>query len=214
MTIPIGQIIEIAKHGLVSSATSFEAIANGRVPMTAWGADRMPEAWILASMMRAAHDNQFAAIPEVRIRHDMPWFTTGQGEAERRLEPDDFPALRDAGAKIDLILGEESAIPDCTRVRLAMEIKGPKANWDAFARDLHRLQHLRQVINRQDEAVVFAYVTCPLTPAQQAAELATACRLMQLQPQDFVVVPALRFSVYANNQQPDVRSYVFLHVLP
>jgi hypothetical protein len=179
----------------------------------------MPESWAVGSVMRAAHDNQLAAIPEVRINpnpnnDDIRWFTIGIGQAERRLQAADFPALMNNRVKIDLLVGEESATPNLTRVRLAMEIKGPKSNWNAFLPDLHRLQHLRQVINGQDEAVVFAYVTCPLTPAQQAAELATACHLMQLQVQDFIVVPALRFSVYANNQNPDVRSYIFLHVLP
>lgn len=215
--IPLDQVIAIIQSGLVQSASSFEASANGRTPTPGWGADRMPESWIAACIMRVAHENQLAAVPEVRINpnpdnDDIHWFTTGQGEQERRLTPQDFPNLmvgHARHARIDLVIADVSAIPECMRVRAAMEIKGPKANWAVFPPDLARCQELRTVINDDDQAVLFVYVTCPLTPAEHAAGLVTMCNRLGLQPQDVTVIPALRDSIYQGR-----RSYVYIHVLP
>src|SRR5712664_1307752 len=151
----LDSIIDRVEQTLVASATSFEAAAN-------WSADRMPESWIVACLMQACQEIGIAAMPEVRARHDLERFESG-GKA---ITLENVPDLK-AGAKIDLFLAEQSALPGKLRLRVAMEIKGPKSPWEQFHLDIDRLRQLGSVISSNDQASIFAYVSCPLLETER-----------------------------------------------
>lgn len=159
------EIISILEKALASAASSFEAVANGPVQGADWCADRMPESWIIAILMQAFHAHGLSALPEVRIRHDAQFFESGGHPFDPEKH---FPELHRAGAKIDLFVGDRSELsPEIIHLRVALEVKGPKSNWQQFRADLERLRQIRNVANGKDQAAIFAYVTCPLSEAEQ-----------------------------------------------
>ena len=158
----LDKIIDFIEQALIIAPISFEAAANGEIRGTEWCADRMPESWIVAQVMQAAHHYGIAAVPEVRIRHDIEYFVSDG----KRIQPDSLPNLKKGGAKIDLILGDESHFPGYLHLRVALEIKGPKSSWQQFRNDIERLRELHAVASEEGQAMVFAYVTCPLLDSE------------------------------------------------
>jgi hypothetical protein len=203
----VKEIINIMEHALVSAPGTFEAIANGPVEGVNWCADRMPESWITAALMQAAHGHGLAALPEVRIRHDVPYFES----CGRSLRPEDFPLLAEAGAKIDIFLGDRSSVPGLIRLRVAIEVKGPKSNWGQFHTDLERLREIRKVVSGEDQAVVFAYVTCPMLDDERQQHDRKLEDVTGLKLANFKVLPSLRRSLEEDGVVR--RTLVYIHVL-
>jgi hypothetical protein len=200
----INQIINLIEHALVSAPGSFEAAANGPVEGVNWGSDRMPESWIAAILMQAAHEQGLASLPEVRIKHDVQYFESGG----RALSPEDFPGLTAGGAKIDLFIGNRSSLPGLMRLRVALELKGPKSNWQQFHSDLQRLRQIQQVVSGEDQAQVFAYITCPLLNEEREKHDRDLEHSTGLKLSDFKVLESLCGSIYTGR-----RAYVFMHLV-
>lgn len=145
-------LVSLFENALLSAPGAFEDAASP------WRTDRMPESWLTYMIMQEASRQGLAVFPEVRIRHDVQVFLSG-GQI---LSPEKFPDLAKAGAKIDLFVGERMPKGSAIPLRAALELKGPKSNWNAFRSDIDRLRQIRSVANGNDQVVVFAYVTCPL----------------------------------------------------
>lgn len=204
----IDQIINLIEHALVSAAGSFETAANGLVEGVNWCADRMPESWIVSVLMRAAQEQGLAAFPEVRIKQDVEYFESG-GQI---LRPEYFPNLLKGTAKIDLFLGDQSLLSGRMRLRVALELKGPKSNWQHFHADLERLREIKKKVNGEDQAVIFAYLTCPLLDGDQQKNEERKLEIStDLELKDFTVLRSLR-----NNIGTDGRKcvFVYMHILP
>jgi hypothetical protein len=202
----LDQIIDMVELALITSPTSFEDAANGSVKGADWCADRMPESWIIACLMKAAQEKGIAAVPEVRIRHDIQYFESG-GESIR---PERMPDLQRGGAKIDLLLGDESSLNGHIHLRVALEIKGPKSNWQQFQTDISRLRQLKAVVNGGDQALIFAYVTCPLLVTERERDAKQLEQYTGLNLSQFRVSSALRDSPAPDGAR---RSYVFMHII-
>lgn len=200
----IQELIELIQTSLASAPGYFEAAANGTVKDAYWCADRMPESWLVAILMQDLHKQGIGAIPEVQINHDVQWFTSGR-EAMRA---EDFPGLKNA--KIDLFIADESEKPDSMRLRIALELKGPKSNWQSLRGDLDRLEHMKRVLKGEDQAFVFAYVSQPMQESEilqhdQRLEKETGLKIT-----DFKIRRALRKSL---SREGESYSYVYLHVV-
>jgi hypothetical protein len=128
----LSQILSTIEQALVASPTSYEAVANGPVKGVNWDASYMPESWVVACIMQSLHRKDVAAVPEVSLRHDLQSFESGG----RVLTADDVPDLKKRGAKVDLIIGEKSSVPEAMRLRVVIEIKGPRSNWQQFQSDI------------------------------------------------------------------------------
>jgi hypothetical protein len=202
----LAQILSTIEKALVASPTSYEAIANGSVKGVNWDASYMPESWIVASIMRALHEKNMAAVPEVNVRNDLESFESGG----KRLTANEVPNLKKRGARIDLIIAEKSSVLDAMRLRVVVEIKGPQSNWQQFQSDIDRLRHFRKVLASDDQAVVFAYVSGPLTKSEYEKELHDLLQATSLQLSEFKISTASKKSM-----RPDrgSKSYIFMHVL-
>lgn len=142
----------------------------------------------------------------MRIRHDAEFFESGG----RRVDPKRcFPELHEAGAKIDLFIGDRSELSsDLIRLRAALEVKGPKSSWQQFRADIERLRQIRRVMNGKDQAAVFVYVTCPLSKEERKQdgwklEESTGLRLL-----DFKILDCS-----SPNMEPDRRVFAYIHVI-
>ncbi|HYA42425.1 MAG TPA: hypothetical protein VEF34_14050 [Syntrophobacteraceae bacterium] len=204
--IDIEDIIGFVKHALISAPGSFEAVANGPVEGAGWCADRMPESWIIAILMQTLHREGLSALPEVRIRHDAEYFESGG----QRLDPvRHFPALYQAGAKIDLFVGDESELSsDLIRLRAILEVKGPKSNWQQFHADLDRLRQIRKVAKGKEQAAIFAYVTCPLSKAERELDGRKLEESMGLELTDFQILKCSCKTI-----EPDRFPLVYIHAV-
>lgn len=202
----LDQIIDAIELGLISSPTSFEAVANGGVTGVDWGADRMPESWVVASVMQEVQKIGIAAVPEVKIKDQIGWFETGGAG----IDANQLPNLKQGGAKIDLVLGDKSPI-DGKRLhfRVAIEIKGPKSNWQQFRGDIDRIHELQSILHDEEQAVIFAYVTCPLTVEGQEAEAKKLAHCTGLELAQFRIGSAVTCCV-TNNAW---RSYVYMYII-
>jgi len=191
----LDSIIDMLRQTLAASPTSFEAAAN-------WSADRMPESWIVACLMQACQEVGIAAMPEVRARHDLERFESGG----KVITLENVPALK-AGAKIDLFLGEQSSLPGKLRLRVAMEIKGPKSPWEQFHLDIERLRHFRSVISSKDQAVIFAYVSCPLLETEREEDARKLVQHTRMKLSQFRVSSARQSTDGAR------RARVYMHII-
>jgi hypothetical protein len=200
----ISELINIIHTSLAKAPGYFESAANGTVKDAYWCAERMPESWMAAVLMQDLQEQGIGAIPEVRINHDIQWFMSGG----KVMNAEDFPDLKNA--KIDLFAADESEQPGFMRLRIAVELKGPKSNWQQLIDDLNRLRHMKKVVNGDDQALVFAYVSCPMLDSElpqhdQKFEKETGLKLA-----DYNIKRALRKSL---SRDGDRYSYVYLHVV-
>jgi hypothetical protein len=156
--------------------------------------------------MQAAQRVGIAAVPEVRVRHDIEYFETGGGS----IHPDTLPGLKKGGAKIDLVLGDKSRLPGHLHLRVALEIKGPKSNWRQFRGGIDRLRELHSVASEEDQAMIFAYVACPLLDAEREADAKLLEQSTGLALSQFRVSSAAQDSCATNGKY---RSHVYMHVM-
>lgn len=163
----LDRLLETIESTLITCPGSFENVANGGTYKNkTWHADRMPESWIVACLMNSASEVGLAAIPEVRAKHDINAFKSGGGA----IQSESLPGLSRVNAKIDLVLAEHSKTNDEMNIRVAMEVKGPKSNWNEFKADIDRIAELSRVMVSDEQAAVFVYVTAPLSEREQREE--------------------------------------------
>jgi hypothetical protein len=112
------------------------------------------------------------------VRQDLEYFESGG----KKINPEDVLELK--GARIDLVIGEQSSLSGIMRLRAATKIKGPKSNWRQFGSDIDRLRHLTRAMSGRDQVLIFAYVSCPLLETEREEhdrklEQATGLKLSQ-----------------------------------
>jgi hypothetical protein len=123
--------------------------------------------------------------------------------------PKDFPDL--GGAKrIDLFLGDRSSLPGLIRLRVVLELKGPKSAWPGFLDDLARLRQIKQVVSGEEQAAVFAYLTCPLLDGEREKHDRQLEKWTNLKLSDFKVLDCLRNCVATDGVR---RASVYIHIL-
>lgn len=196
------EIIEIIKQTLTQSPVDFESVANGNTGYDGLYAERMPEFWVVALLMKRLHTQGLAAFPEVQINHDLNNFWINGAE----LNPKCFEKLK--GAKIDLFIADSSSNSGHLQLRVVMELKGPKSNWEGFERDLFRLKEFQKgIVNDPSVTFVFAYVTSQLNEKEIEKETNKYKEKTKLEETQFIRIPATFDSKYIGK-----RSQIYLYI--
>lgn len=191
----------ILEHSLVSAANYFEAVANGKTTDVNWGADRMPESWVASLLMQEFHRNGLAAFPEVRADHDFEYFESNG------------VSLKNEGnllgrAKIDLFVADTSK-NGVMRFMAAIELKGPKSNWNQFQHDIERLKEIKKIVSSDDCSFVFAYITCPLLNGEKQKEELALKEKTGIDLSQFKILSSLCDSVDTTGGAR--RSYIYIY---
>ena len=200
---PKYDIVNIITHALRSAPGSFESVANGSAQDVKWGADYMPEYWIVCTIMKAIHEQGLAALPELNISRDVHYFEVNGKELNFK----DFDESVLKGAKIDLFIGEKSENQNHMKLRAVLEIKGKNSAWDRFANDLNRLKKIKQALRCDEVVVMFAYVTAPVDEKGRIKEEKDLLKHTGRDIKDFSVESAYTSSIYESG----MRSYIYKH---
>lgn len=195
-------IVRIIESSLISTPSYFESVANGRSVDVNWTSDRMPESWIVMLLMQDIHRHGLAAFPEVRINHDLEYFES-EGVA---LNSNNLSDL--SGAKIDLFVCDRSPIFGKLQLRVALEIKGPKSNWNSLKADILRLQALKEATNGTSHAFLFIYVSCPLSMQAKESHDKNLEQATGVNLSEFKVIPTLGVSL---TTEAVSRAYLYIY---
>ena len=95
-------------------------------------------------------------------------------------------------------------------LRAALEIKGPKSNCQQFRGDIDRLLELRTVVYEEDQAMIFAYVTCPLRDTEREADAELVEQSTGLTLSQFRIRSAVQDSCPTNGKR---RSHIYMHII-
>lgn len=162
-------IVNFVTRTLLRCSRDFERTANAGGTDGLWCSDRMPESWILVALMCAAAKRGLSAFPEARASHDFEFCKSegntswASGEVAEELKR----------RKIDLLLGEASSVGPKTkkmRVQAALELKGPKSDWDSFTKDANRLRKLAPFFRNKNQVRILGYVSPPLSDEKMERE--------------------------------------------